>query len=201
MVVHYLRYLLNNNGSHGRDARIDHWRRYCYGRCYSSRCLLLILLRDLWTYPRPKLEEGSVCAVCCLHMLTKEKIDVKYTIFERDANLNVRSNEWTMAIHWSLDRLEAILPPSIYADMERASCNPAVPIEAGGDYPIIHGETGRMLAGVPYKKGLRVPRSKMRALCAGGIEVQVCILTPHPRLSPTHTGYAVWQNAHRHGLQ
>ncbi|KAK3674109.1 hypothetical protein LTR78_005956 [Recurvomyces mirabilis] len=77
-----------------------------------------------------------------------------------------------MAIHWSLDRLEVILPSSIYADMERASCNPDVPIAAGGDYPIIHGETGRMLAGVPYKKGLRVPRSKMRALCAGGIEVQ-----------------------------
>ena len=29
-----------------------------------------------------------------------------------------------------------------------------------------------MLAGVPYKKGLRVPRSKMRKLCGKGIDVQ-----------------------------
>lgn len=77
-----------------------------------------------------------------------------------------------MAIHWSLDRLATLLPSDVYADMEKASCNPAIPIEAGGNYPIIHGETGNMLAGVPYKKGLRVPRSKMRKLCGNGIDVQ-----------------------------
>jgi len=77
-----------------------------------------------------------------------------------------------MAIHWSLERLETLLPPHVYANMEKASCNPAVPINAGGNYPIIHGETGKMLAGVPYKRGLRVPRSKMRNLCGEGIDVQ-----------------------------
>jgi hypothetical protein len=77
-----------------------------------------------------------------------------------------------MAIHWALERLEALLPPAVCANMEKASCNPAVPINAGGNYPIIHGETGNILAGVPYKRGLRVPRSKMRALCGEGIEVQ-----------------------------
>ena len=77
-----------------------------------------------------------------------------------------------MAIHWSLDRLATLLPPYVYADMEQASCNPAVSIEAGGNYPIIHGETGDLLAGVPYKKGLRVPRSKMRKLCGNSINVQ-----------------------------
>jgi 2-polyprenyl-6-methoxyphenol hydroxylase-like FAD-dependent oxidoreductase len=45
-------------------------------------------------------------------------------------------------------------------------------MDAGGNYPIIHGETGNMLAGVPYKRGLRVPRSKMRALCGQDIDVQ-----------------------------
>ena len=52
-------------------------------------------------------------------------------------------------------------------------------MEAAGNYPIINAETGAMLAGVPYAKGLRVPRSKMRALCAEGINVQVryCYIT------------------------
>jgi hypothetical protein len=86
--------------------------------------------------------------------------------------MNYRSNEWTMAIHWSLDRLEKLLPEDRFANMLEVSCNPAVPIDAGGNYPIIHGETGNLLAGVPYAKGLRVPRSKMRALCAKGIDVQ-----------------------------
>ncbi|KAF2858090.1 putative monooxygenase [Piedraia hortae CBS 480.64] len=101
-----------------------------------------------------------------------KKAGIKYTIFERDTDLNVRSNEWTMALHWSLDRLEKILPPEVYQDMTKASCNPSISIEAGGNYPIIHGETGNLLAGVPYQKGLRVPRSKMRLLCAEGIKVQ-----------------------------
>ena len=87
--------------------------------------------------------------------------------------LNYRSNEWTMAIHWSLDRLEKLLPSELWAKLAETSCNPFVPMEAGGNYPIINAETGDLLAGVPYAKGLRVPRSKMRALCAEGIDVQV----------------------------
>jgi 2-polyprenyl-6-methoxyphenol hydroxylase-like FAD-dependent oxidoreductase len=77
-----------------------------------------------------------------------------------------------MAIHWSLERLEALLPAEIYARLDQISCNPAVPINSGGNYPIIHAETGDILAGVPYKRGLRVPRSKMRKLCGEGIDVQ-----------------------------
>jgi hypothetical protein len=77
-----------------------------------------------------------------------------------------------MAIHWSLEHLEQLLPKEIWAKLPDISCNPAVPIDAGGNYPIIHGETGNLLAGVPYARGLRVPRSKMRALCAEGIDVQ-----------------------------
>lgn len=77
-----------------------------------------------------------------------------------------------MAIHWSLDRLENILPPEIFSKLALISCNPAVPIEAGGLYPIIQAETGDILTGVPYEKGLRVSRSRMRALCSEGIDVQ-----------------------------
>ncbi|ERF77223.1 hypothetical protein EPUS_05792 [Endocarpon pusillum Z07020] len=77
-----------------------------------------------------------------------------------------------MAIHWSLDHLEKLLPKRLFAKLSEISCNPNVPIEAGGNYPIINAETGDLLAGVPYARGFRVPRSKMRALCAEGIDVQ-----------------------------
>ncbi|KAF7559506.1 hypothetical protein G7046_g4646 [Stylonectria norvegica] len=99
-------------------------------------------------------------------------LGIRYSIFEKEASLNYRSNEWTMAIHWSLDRLEKILPPDLFGQLPVISCNPAVPIEAGGLYPIIQAETGSILTGVPYEKGLRVSRSRMRALCSEGVEVQ-----------------------------
>jgi hypothetical protein len=78
-----------------------------------------------------------------------------------------------MAIHWSLDHLEKLLPSELFSKLSVASCNPSIPIDAGGNYPIINAESGDMLAGVPYARGLRVPRSKMRALCAEGINVEV----------------------------
>ncbi|KAM5347984.1 hypothetical protein ACJ41O_007808 [Fusarium nematophilum] len=100
-----------------------------------------------------------------------KRLGICYSIFEKEVCLNYRSNEWTMAIHWSLDRLEKMLPPEVFSQLPLISCNPAVPIEAGGLYPIIQAETGHLLTGVPYDKGLRVSRSRMRALCSEGIEV------------------------------
>lgn len=78
-----------------------------------------------------------------------------------------------MAIHWALDSLELILPAHIFAKLGVIACNPTIPINEGGDYPIINGDTGKLLAEVPFKRGLRVPRSRMRALCGEGIDVEV----------------------------
>ncbi|KAI9039122.1 FAD-dependent oxidoreductase [Aspergillus affinis] len=100
------------------------------------------------------------------------KAGIRYSIFEKEIALNYRSNEWTMAIHWALDRLQALLPEEGYRALNEVSCNPAIPIDAGGRYPVIHGETGSILAAVLYEKELRVPRSRMRALYAEGILVQ-----------------------------
>lgn len=87
--------------------------------------------------------------------------------------MNYRSNEWTMAIHWALLHLKEILPAELFAKIEsEIACNPTIGIHSGL-YPIINGETGDLITGVPYKDGLRVPRSKMRVLCAEGLNVQV----------------------------
>jgi hypothetical protein len=86
--------------------------------------------------------------------------------------MNYRSNEWTMAIHWALPLLKEILPAEVFAKLPDISCNPTLGIHSGL-YPIINGETGDLITGVPYKDGLRVPRSRMRALCAEGIDTQV----------------------------
>lgn len=86
--------------------------------------------------------------------------------------MNSRSNEWTMAIHWALPLLEKIFPDNIFSKVSEIACNPTVGIHSGL-YPIIHGETGQLITGVPYENGLRVPRSKMRKLSSEGINVEV----------------------------
>ncbi|OAF54722.1 hypothetical protein VC83_08975 [Pseudogymnoascus destructans] len=86
--------------------------------------------------------------------------------------MNYRSNEWTMGIHWALPLLQEILPAEVYAKLPDNACNLTEGIHSG-HYPIINGETGDVMVGVPYAHGLRVARSKMRALCAEGINVQV----------------------------
>ncbi|EXJ74668.1 uncharacterized protein A1O5_01361 [Cladophialophora psammophila CBS 110553] len=100
-----------------------------------------------------------------------KKLGVRYSIFEKEVALNYRSNEWTMAIHWAMPMLKELLPAELYAKIPAVSCNPAAGIHSGL-YPIIHAETGDMMIGVPFEDGLRVPRSRMRALCAEGIDVQ-----------------------------
>ena len=86
--------------------------------------------------------------------------------------MNYRSNEWTMAIHWARPLLEEILPTEVFTKLPTIACNPIAGVHSG-DYPVINGDTGDLIIGVPYKDGLRVPRSKMRAMCAEGIDVQV----------------------------
>ncbi|EFY93698.1 monooxygenase, putative [Metarhizium acridum CQMa 102] len=76
--------------------------------------------------------------------------NIKFSIFEREETLNYRSNEWTMAIHWALPLLKEILPEELFAKMGVIACNPTVGIHSGL-YPIIHGETGELITGVPGK--------------------------------------------------
>lgn len=80
-----------------------------------------------------------------------------------------------MAIHWALPLLDDIMPKEVLDGLSGIACNPVAGIHSGL-YPIIHGETGDLITGVPYTNGLRVPRSRMRALCAEGINVEVYTL-------------------------
>ncbi|KAG6986557.1 prenyltransferase phnF [Physcia stellaris] len=100
-----------------------------------------------------------------------KKAGIRYSNFERDVSMNYRSNEWTMAIHWARPLLEQILPTEIFSKLAAIACNPVAGVHSG-DYPIINGDTGDLIIGVPYKDGLRVARSRMRALCAEGIDTQ-----------------------------
>ncbi|KAI4222190.1 MAG: hypothetical protein L6R36_006336 [Xanthoria steineri] len=57
-----------------------------------------------------------------------KKEGIRYSIFEKDSSLNVRSNEWTMAIHWSLDRLATLLPPDVKM---RKLCGNGIDVQYG----------------------------------------------------------------------
>jgi hypothetical protein len=158
--------------------------RHCH-RCryVSSRPIDVFLNTDFmsssrhhWPSYLPRSQEGSL-PFHSKHPRPRPNTDnnqagIKYSLFERDVSLNYRSNEWTMAIHWSLPLLKEILPEEVYSKLPEIACNPTLGIHSGL-YPIINGDTGDMITGVPYTNGLRVPRSKMRSMCSEGINVQV----------------------------
>ncbi|KAK3303878.1 putative monooxygenase [Chaetomium strumarium] len=115
-----------------------------------------------------------------------KKAGIKYSIFEREKAMNYRSNEWTMAIHWALPLLQQILPEAVFAKMGAIACNPTVGIHSDL-YPIINGETGELITGVPgdgviatFSDGSLVtgtmilgtdgPKSKVREFAMGSAE-------------------------------
>lgn len=128
----------------------------CIRGCLMSRVFVLI--------PRP----GITGLILCQGL---KKAGIAYSLIEKDAAMNSRSNEWTMAIHWALPLLQDILSAEIFSKVAGIACNPTLGIHSGL-YPIINGDSGELITGVPYENGLRVSRSRMRALCAEGVNVQ-----------------------------
>lgn len=79
-----------------------------------------------------------------------------------------------MALHWSIQHIEACLPPRIFEQLKSAENNPweeQDPTETGG-IPVINGRTGELLAKVPMPHPKRIVRGKLRDLFRKDIDVQ-----------------------------
>ncbi|KAJ5528148.1 hypothetical protein N7513_012307 [Penicillium frequentans] len=101
---------------------------------------------------------------------------ISATVFERyrEGEYEERSGKWTMALHWSLQHIEACLPPKIFEQLKSAEANPweeQDPTEAGS-IPVVNGRTGELLARVPMPHPKRIVRGKLRDLFRKDIDVQ-----------------------------
>lgn len=87
---------------------------------------------------------------------------------------DLRTCDWTIAIHWALPMLYDLLPPELSERIQEAQTDPfAQTLDVDDAIILHHGETGEQLAKIPVGKCRRVSRRRMRALCAEGLNVQV----------------------------
>ncbi|KAJ6006717.1 hypothetical protein N7451_004661 [Penicillium sp. IBT 35674x] len=105
-----------------------------------------------------------------------KKAGISATVFEkyREDEYEERSGKWTMALHWSIQHIEACLPPKIFEQLKSAETNPweeQDPAEAGS-IPVVNGRTGELLARVPMPHPKRIVRGKLRNLFRNDIDVQ-----------------------------
>lgn len=104
------------------------------------------------------------------------KAGISATIFEKcsEKEYEERSGKWTMALHWSIQHIEACLPPKIFEQLKSAETNPweeQDPAEAGS-IPVVNGRTGELMAKVPMPHPKRIVRGKLRDLFRKDIDVQ-----------------------------
>ncbi|KAJ5887310.1 hypothetical protein N7504_011357 [Penicillium tannophilum] len=105
-----------------------------------------------------------------------KKAGISATIFEKcsEKEYEERSGKWTMALHWSIQHIEACLPPKIFEQLKSAETNPweeQDPAEAGS-IPVVNGRTGELMAKVPMPHPKRIVRGKLRDLFRKDIDVQ-----------------------------
>lgn len=116
---------------------------------------------------------AGICGLAIAHGLMKEGIP--YTIADAEEQTVVRPRRWTMALHWGLPMLEALLPRHL-ADRVRVDgvVDPSLDYRTHPNniISIYDGATGQLVKEVA-SDGLRVDRTKLRALCAEGIDVKV----------------------------
>ena len=104
------------------------------------------------------------------------KTGISATVFEKypEEKYEERSGKWTMALHWSIQHIEACLPAKIFEQLKSVETNPweeQDPTEAG-NIPVVNGRTGELMAKVPMPHPKRIVRGKLRDLFRKDIEVQ-----------------------------
>lgn len=101
------------------------------------------------------------------------KSGVPFRIFDRDASIVSRTGGWGLTFHWGLPALEELLPEELYARLGECNVNPSA--EEPGKYRFLNLKTGEPLHAATFPKTgrLRVIRSKLRALLATGIDIEV----------------------------
>ncbi|KAF2724733.1 FAD/NAD(P)-binding domain-containing protein [Polychaeton citri CBS 116435] len=103
-----------------------------------------------------------------------KKNGISFAIYEAEpAAAFGRGREWGISVQWSLPMLPKLLPPPLLSRFQEAWVDPSwVGPDEGNILPTYNAETGELLKNVPLPKFNRVARSRFRALCAEGIDVQ-----------------------------
>ncbi|KAL8738246.1 MAG: hypothetical protein Q9181_000926 [Wetmoreana brouardii] len=101
-----------------------------------------------------------------------ERLNIKYTVFERENYINERRRDWNFGIYHAQAPLEECLPKSIFERLMTAIVDPNRGLSEHDYLPSLNAQTGERLMAFPSPNVLRFSRSKFRALIAEGIDIQ-----------------------------
>ncbi|KAK3950731.1 hypothetical protein QBC32DRAFT_8526 [Pseudoneurospora amorphoporcata] len=94
-------------------------------------------------------------------------------IYDSEPHLNSRPRDWTILIHWALPLFSSLLPPSIFANFDRAICNPHLDFDEWAEtLPMYNGETGDLMFKSAVPGSRRITRRGLREVLAEGLEIQ-----------------------------
>ncbi|KAK7449761.1 hypothetical protein VKT23_013236 [Stygiomarasmius scandens] len=104
-----------------------------------------------------------------------KKLNIPYTVFERDLSSTSRARDWSFGVYWAQSRLGECLPPGIDENylLNHAQVDDFC---AGEDFyiPCFNGETGELLKKVMTPYSIRLGRKKFLKVLKedGGIDVK-----------------------------
>ncbi|KAJ8070310.1 hypothetical protein OCU04_000690 [Sclerotinia nivalis] len=105
-----------------------------------------------------------------------KKTGIPFEIFERAASANPteRARDWSMALHWGSQHLNACLPDEILTNVKSIQCDPYYEDEQEFMPPLSfkNAQTGETLLTLPSDGVRRVGRQKMRNLFSEGLQIQ-----------------------------
>lgn len=94
-------------------------------------------------------------------------------VFEQEASIDARPQEWTMLIHWAMPLFEKLVPAHILKDLNGALCNPHLEFtDEIESLPCYNGVTGELLFSSPTPGSRRVSRRRLRKLLTQDIDIR-----------------------------
>ncbi|KAH8812897.1 hypothetical protein F5884DRAFT_786622 [Xylogone sp. PMI_703] len=98
---------------------------------------------------------------------------INFSIFESESSAShYRPREWSLGIHWSLPKLEALLPPDLRTRLQETQNDPFFNAPDHDEMRIYNGMDGTILKAMPLPRIIRVSRRKLRAFCSAHIDVK-----------------------------
>ena len=130
---------------------------------------------------------GGIIGLTLAQALRKHHPNVRFTVFERDADPTSRGVGWGLTLHWALDTFQALLPGWLVARLDETFVDPVATKAKVGNFLLFEVRSGVERWRVPPSRRIRVKRESLRRLLMTGVDVQVRGHADLPLLSPQHT--------------
>ena len=113
-----------------------------------------------------------------LIIISYNQLNIKCTVYERDAYLGERSRDWSFGIYWAQECFNQCLPQSLKNRLSTAQVDPYHEPTESDFLPLRNAETGEEMMRVPTPFVYRLKRSKFRNLISEGVQIEVCQAQP-----------------------